>query len=66
MGIRQRRRLKRVIKRQRTVLGIVLREIQRKRATAGAESPMASTRLNTLMERAERIRTQQPKNKNKL
>ncbi len=55
-----------MIKRQRTVLGIVLREIQRKRAAAGTESPMTPTRLNTLMERAERIRTQQPKDKNKL
>ncbi len=62
---KQRRRLKRVIKRQRTVLGIVLREIQRKQAMAGTSSS-ASTRLNILIERAERIRTQQPKDKNKL
>jgi transposase, IS5 family len=58
-------RLRRVVKRQRTVLGIVLREIQRKLATASG-SALALTRLNTLMARAERIRTQQPKDKNKL
>jgi IS5 family transposase len=62
---KQRRRLKRVIKRQRTVLGIVLREIQRKQTTIDIGSP-ASTHLNTLIDRAERIRTQQPKDKNKL
>jgi IS5 family transposase len=58
-------RLRRVVKRQRTVLGIVLREIQRKLATASG-SALALTRLHTLMTRAERIRTQQPKDKNKL
>jgi IS5 family transposase len=63
---KQRKRLKGVVKRQRTILGIVLREIRRKRATANATSPTALTRLDTLIERAERIRTQQPKDKNKL
>ncbi len=62
---KQFKRLRRVVKRQRTVLGIVLREIQRKFATASG-SALALTRLNTLMVRAERIRTQQPKDKNKL
>jgi IS5 family transposase len=48
------------------VLGIVLREIERKRATVSTESPTTLTRLNTLLERAERLRKQQPKDKHKL
>ena len=63
---KQFRRLARVVKRQRTVLGIVLREIGRKLGTASSESPGARHRLNTLIERAERIRSQRPKDKNKL
>ena len=62
---KQFKRLRRVVKRQRTVLGIVLREIQRKLGTASG-SALALTRLHTLMARAERIRTQRPKDKNKL
>ena len=60
------KRLRRTVKRQRTILGSVLREIQRKLATATTESPATITRLTALMKRAERIRTQQPKDKNKL
>lgn len=63
---KQFKRLRRVVKRQRTILGIVLREVKRKLATAGTDSPTTLIRLNTLLERAERIRTQQPKDKNKL
>ena len=63
---KQFRRLKRTVKRQRTILGIVLREIKRKLTTSTAESPSTIARLNTLLERAERIRTQQPKDKKKL
>ena len=63
---KQFRRLKRVLKRQRTVLGIVLREVQRKLPQAQFEDPSQWVTLNTLLERAERIRTQQPKDKNKL
>ncbi len=59
-------RLRRVVKRQRTILGIVLREVQRKLEQAISDSPTALGRLKTLLERAERIRTQQPKDKNKL
>jgi IS5 family transposase len=59
------KRLRRVVKRQRTVLGIVLREIQRKRGTVSTESPATLARLDTLLERAERIRTQRPKDRNK-
>ena len=63
---KQFKRLRRVLKRQRTILGIVLREVQRKRDTATTESPSTLLRLDTLLERAERIRTQKPKDKNKL
>jgi len=63
---KQFRRLKRAVKRQRTILGIVLREINRKLPTATPDSSVTLNRLTTLMERAERIRTQQPKDKNKL
>lgn len=63
---KQFRCLKRTVKRQRTILGIVLREVERKLGLATAESPNTIARLKTLLERAERIRTQQPKDKNKL
>lgn len=63
---KQFRRLKRVLKRQRTLLGIVLREIRRKLPGATPENPASLSRLDTLLARAERIRTQQPKDKNKL
>ena len=63
---KQFRRLKRVLKRQRTILGIVLREIQRKLAATAVENTQALAQLTTLLERAERLRIQQPKDKNKL
>lgn len=63
---KQFKRLRRAVKRQRTILGIVLREIHRKLASAASESPGAIARLNNLLERAERIRKQQTKDKNKL
>ncbi len=63
---KQFKRLRRVVKRQRTILGSVLREVERKLGLASTESPSSLTRLKTLLERAERIRTQQPKDKNKL
>jgi len=63
---KQFKRLRRAVKRQRTILGIVLREVRRKLATASSESATMINRLNTLLERAERIRAQQPKDKNKL
>ena len=62
---KQFKRLRRTVKRQRTMLGIVLREIGRKLASATTESPSAIAHLTSLLERAERIRTQQPKDKNK-
>ena len=63
---KQFKRLRRTVKRQRTILGIVLREIGRKLAAATSASPGAIAHLKTLLERAERIRKQQPKDKNKL
>jgi len=63
---KQYRRMRRVLKRQRTVLGIVLREVQRKLATVTTESPLTLHLLKTMMERAERIREQRPKDSNKL
>jgi IS5 family transposase len=65
---KQFRRLKRVVKRQRTVLGIVMREVQRKqqRPDFGPHHAKAASDLGVWLERAERIRTQQRKDKNKL
>jgi transposase, IS5 family len=65
---KQFRRLKKVVKRQRTVLGIVMREVQRKHLRPGV-TPCAATAASGLtmwLERAERIRTQQRNDKNKL
>ena len=60
---KQFRRLKRVLRRQRTILGCVLRELRRK--MAGLEQA-AQERLAPWLERAERIHTQRPQDKNKL
>ena len=72
----KRRRL--TVKRQRTILGVVMREVQRKQGADkaavavggapmhGASNPKAISDLTTLLERAERIRTQQRNTKNKL
>jgi IS5 family transposase len=60
---RQFKRLRRVVKRQRTILGIVLREVRRKMIGLSQD---ISTRLNAWLERAERIQRQRPKDKNKL
>ncbi|WP_260473676.1 IS5 family transposase [Pseudomonas aeruginosa] len=63
---KQFKRLRRVLKRQRTILGIVIREVRRKLDQNTVFSPLALARLNTLLERAERIRSQKQKDKNKL
>ncbi len=78
---KQFKRLRKAVKRQRTILGVVMREVQRK-LDAQAEvaavavaadgpaltpaDPAAPSPLKTLLERAERIRTQQRFDKNKL
>lgn len=75
---KQFKRLRRTLKRQRTILGVLMREVQRKlqahRAvvadanvpTHETSNPKAIEHLSTLLERAERIRTQQRHSKNKL
>jgi transposase, IS5 family len=85
---KQFKRLKKTVKRQRTILGVVMREVQRKLkaltevsamaaamavalpsvATPSTSAPKASAlaALKTWLERAERIRTQQRHDKNKL
>jgi len=63
---KQFKRLRKVVKRQRTILGVVLREIQRKIGQASEVTALTLTNLHTLMQRAERIRSQRPKDKNKL
>lgn len=64
---KQFKRLRRAVKRQRTILGIVLREVRRKlAATTASVGATVLDRLNGLLERAERIRTQQKKDKHKL
>ncbi|GKT27148.1 hypothetical protein AVHM3334_22875 [Acidovorax sp. SUPP3334] len=63
---KQFKRLRKVVKRQRTILGIVLREVGRKIEQASEATALTLTSLQTLMQRAERIRTQRPKDKNKL
>src|SRR5690606_15667169 len=52
---KQYKRLRRVLKRQRTVLGIVLREVQRKLETATTESPFRVHRLTRFQGRARQI-----------
>jgi IS5 family transposase len=63
---KQFKRLRRAVKRQRTILGIVLREIERKIGQSVDASAPGLSALRTLMERAHRIRTQQRNDKNKL
>jgi IS5 family transposase len=75
---KQFRRMKRVVKRQRTILGVVMREVKRKldlsinaplngAGSSGTPSnPKAISALWMWLERAERIRTQQRHDKNKL
>lgn len=65
---KQFKRLRRVLKRQRTILGVLMREVQRKRAAPDftTDNPVALTELMMWLERAERIRTQQRHDKNKL
>lgn len=63
---KQFKRLHRTLKRQRTILGIVLREVKRKLPASTSESAASLLRLNGLLERAERIRSQKQKDKKKL
>lgn len=69
---KQFRRLRRVIKRQRTILGVVMREVQRKlhsqpqNVGVTAHQSKAVSDLTLWLERAERVRTQQKFDQNKL
>jgi len=75
---KQFKRLRKAVKRQRTILGVVMREVQRKldadKAAVAAggtpahesASPKAISDLTLWLERAERIRTQERNTKNKL
>jgi IS5 family transposase len=65
---KQFRRLQRVLKRQRTILGIVIREVQRKMQGEdfAPAHPKAISDLGLWLERATRIQTQQRNSKNKL
>jgi IS5 family transposase len=63
----------RTVKRQRTILGVVMRNVQRGlealrqgRGSTPPQSAKAISDLTTLLKRAERIRTQQRNSKNKL
>ena len=60
---RQFKRLRRVLKRQRTVLGRLLRDVQRQLVTA---SEAARTAIAPWFARAERLHQQRPKDKDKL
>ena len=60
---KQFKRLRSVLKRQRTILGRLLREVRRKMHGLANE---ARTQLDTWVQRAERIHRQRPKDKNKL
>jgi IS5 family transposase len=63
---RQFKRLRRTLKRQRTILGIVMRDLRRKLNDAAAVPAALMAQLQTMLARAERIRTQQRKDKDKL
>lgn len=60
---KQFKRLRGVLKRQRTILGRLLREVRRK---MGGVADTAKQQLDTWVQRAERIHQQRPKDKNKL
>jgi len=60
---KQFKRLRQVVRRQRTILGVLLREVQRKMATL---TQAVQDQLKPWLERAERIRSQRTHDKNKL
>ena len=66
---RQFKRLARAIKRQRTIVGKLIREVRGKLAAGlinTSVSPFTLSSLSTLLERADQVRTQQRHDKNKL
>ena len=60
---KQFKRLKRTLRRQRTILGSLLRDVRRKMDSLNEQ---ARLQLRVWLERAERIHTQRPHDKNKL
>lgn len=60
---KQFKRLKKTLRRQRTILGSLLREVRRK---MDGLAEQARSQLSVWLERAERIHTQRPRDKNKL
>ena len=65
----QNKRLLRTVKRQRTLVGKLIREVRGKLATSALDANASSITLasmNTLLDRTDRIRTQQRKDKNEL
>ena len=63
---RQYRRLKKTVRRQRTIVAKLMREIERKMASVVASTPQALQGLRTVLDRATRLVTQSPKDKSKL
>jgi len=66
---RQFKRLTRAVKRQRTIVGKLIREVRGKLAAGlinAGVSPFTLSSLSTLLERADHVRTQQRHDKNKL
>ncbi len=60
---KQFKRLRQVLRRQRTILGVLLREVRRKMTTL---PQAAQAQLDVWLQRAERIHAQRPSDKNKL
>jgi len=63
---KQFRRLKHTLRRQRTIVGKLIREIERKMALTTTASPQATQGMRVLLERAHRIASQRPKDHDKL
>lgn len=63
---KQFKRLRRTLKRQRTVVGIVIRETQRKLERLQPAASGLMDKLNDLLRKAQRLVIQKPKDKNKL
>lgn len=60
---KQFKRLRQVLRRQRTILGVLLREVRRKMTTL---CQAAQAQLDVWLQRAERVHAQRPSDKNKL
>ena len=63
---KQYRRLKRTVRRQRTIVGKLMREVERKLTLVVAPTPQALLGLRTVLQRVARLVSQQPRDKGKL